>query len=547
MSTLQHYQFHGELYSHQNRALEWMDSIDARSSHGMCGGILSLTQGLGKTLTAITYIVRKFSVEPGTSLVLVKKAVLPEWKRCIEQFYPRLLPDTLFFHPDYTPRSDLKKVTQRMLLNKTIVITTYETLRHKGYKDSIECCLEYGEGIHENAVMAIHCRSFRQTQAEGVKGYKCLYYTPWKCLIADESQVFANPTTATFRTVMGLYGKYKWCLTGTPIRNRNTDIFSQLRWCGMSSRIAKNKNMWRDFLKNEGYRTSGIDRYILSMDYNDAGVTIPKKIRHVIPITFDSEKERTMYESIRQKTIETLRSMSISRFVTFAHVLAMFTRLRQTCVAAHCITPQSKRDNGIDTASFTEDSELAAWCLDKDSTAGTESTKIRKVVEIVENVPPGEKVVVFSNFVAMMDIAEAAVIMNTGIETFMLEGSLSGMERDQNLMDFKRYDGTAVLFINYKVGAEGLNITEANHVICLEPWWNYSTHAQAESRCWRIGQQHDVHVYDILIRDSIESRILEICSNKRAMAEEFLGDSDSLVSDNTRLDCAMIARLIGEY
>lgn len=551
MTTTQEtlYELRGELYRHQTEALEWMNSIESAPQHGMVGGILSLTQGLGKTLTALTQIVRKYNETPQESrrpsLVIVKKAVIPEWNRCIRQFYPELLPDTVFFHADYMGRGSIDAMTKDFLLRKAVVITTYQTLMYRGYKDAIDCCLEYGDDNtrFRRKVMAVHCRKLSQCNRV-VTGKRTLHYTPWRYVFADESQVFANPRTATYRAVMGVYGENKWCLTGTPIRNSDNDLFAQLQWCGMSSALAKTPKEWRQFVNYGRYESYDFNRFIRSVDYESAGIELPEKVRHVIPIDFGSNEEALMYEQIREKTIEALRSASISKFVTYAHVLALFTRLRQTCVAAHAITPQSKRDNRECTDAFKGDAEMAQWCLDKDSTAGTASSKLQKVVEIVGDIPDGEKVVIFSNFVALMDLAETAVILELDCPTFMLEGGLSVEQRDRQLDAFKAHDGTAVLFVNYKVGAEGLNITEANHVICLEPWWNYATHAQAESRCWRIGQTKKVHVYDILIRNSIESRILEICARKRHTAERFLGQSDTLVADSTRLSLDMIGRLL---
>jgi len=545
MTTL--YELQGELYPHQTAALEWMTGVESRQTHGMVGGILSLTQGLGKTLTALTHIVETFKATPvedrRPSLIIVKKAVLPEWKRCIQQFYPDLLSETVFFHSDFMSRDVMKAVSKTFLLRKTVVITTYQALMYKGYKKAIDCCLEYGDGRFTGKVVAIHCRTRAQCN-KAATGRKVMHYTPWRYVFADESQVFASPKTATYRAIMGVYGDNKWCLTGTPIRNSDQDLFAQLRWCGMCASLAGTPKDWKIFVQNGWYQSYQFDRFILSMDYDTAGIELPPKERHVIPIDFGSAEEATMYDTIRAKTIEALRSASISKYATYAHVLALFTRLRQTCVAAHAITPQSKRDNRNCTDAFKGDTAMAEWCLDKDSTAGTGSSKLQKVVEIVNGVPTGEKVVIFSNFVALMDLGEAALIYDTDYPVFMMEGSMDSETRDEQLSDFKAHNGTAVLFVNYKVGAEGLNITEANHVICLEPWWNYATHAQAESRCWRIGQTKTVHVYDILVRDSIESRILEICTKKRAVAENFLGQNDSLVSDTTRLSLDMIGRLL---
>lgn len=556
-NTHKTYPLQGELFSHQNDALAWMKEVEDNNRYEMVGGILSLTQGLGKTLTSITHIVRKYMSTPPEerkpSLVLVKKALLPEWEECIRQFYPDLLQDTLFMHSDYLPQDTLNNITQEMINQKTLVITTYETLMYrksrftvKSYKEDIDCCLAEGSGRFVGKVVKVSARTLRQTFKNGIVGRRVLYYTAWRYVIADESQKFANNTSWTFRAVMGVYGQNKWCLTGTPIRNKSLDLFTQLRWCGLPDRMASNSSEWKRFVKQRRYQDYNMNYFVMSMNYETAGIVIPEKVRHIIPIDLTSEKEKEMYKIVLDKTRYVL-SESLNNRLGFSHVLAMFTRLRQTCVASHAITPQSKRDNSIKTNEFFEpDTPMSAWCLNKDGTAGTQSTKNLEVLSIVRGVPEDEKILIFSNFVAVMDLTEAAILLETDIPCFMLEGSLSSEERNEQLASFKATPGKAVLIINYKVGSEGLNITEANHVICLEPWWNFSTHAQAEARCWRIGQTRTVHVYDIFIRQSIESRIIDICSQKRDITESFLGRSDSLVADETRLTRQAIQDILGD-
>ena len=545
------YEMEGELFRHQERAIEWMADVEDNPRHGMVGGILCLTQGLGKTLTAITHVVCTWLATPmderRPALILVKKAVLPEWKRCIEQFYPGLVADTVFLHADYMRRRDIDAFTQEIALSKMFVITTYDTLMYRGWERDIDCCLEYGaeNSRFRGKVMGVSTRTLDQTRRRDVQGRRVLYYTPWRFAFADESQVFANPGTKTYRAVMGVYGQSKWCLTGTPIRNECTDLYAQLRWCGMSDVIASTPLLWKRRVHEGVFDRYRLDRFILNMDYTKAGVKLPEKKRHVIAVELESDEEKAIYENMRQRTLEALHSASISNHVTYAHVLALFTRLRQTCVAAHVITPQSKRDNRPALAHFQPDSSVAEWCLDREGTAGIMSTKLQKMVEVIKRVPADEKVVIFSNFVALMDLAEEAVMVETDTECFMIDGGISGTERDTQLAEFKAHPGKAVLFVNYKVGAEGLNITEANHVICLEPWWNYATHSQAEARCWRIGQTRNVHVYDIFIKDSIESRILEICSVKREQAEAFFGRQNVGDGDKTRMSLATIYQLLG--
>lgn len=115
---------------------------------------------------------------------------------------------------------------------------------------------------------------------------------------------------------------------------------------------------------------------------------------------------------------------------------------------------------------------------------------------------------------------------------FRIDGSTKASERLSMIQKFKDQQNSSILLMTYKVGGEGLNLVEANHCICGEPWWTDAVHNQAKARIWRTGQTKDVHVYNIIVSNSIEERILEICKQKEDMAKMYLSKKDGFNGDD---------------
>lgn len=402
-------------------------------------------------------------------------------------------------------------------------------------------------------------RTKEQANDPRVIGKGVLVATPWHRVFCDESQVFANPSTKRFKAIMAVYGQYKWCLTGTPIRNYDTDLYSQFKYCGFDLPSAQSPKEWKTFIKYNGYNDYDLGRWILTMNYDDANIKLPPKIRRVIPLEFEDPREQATYDYVLASA-QVIYAAVLSNRLSYANLLAALVRLRQCCVSCYAgIAPPTKKGileyEGMDSLGTEERDllddrpDLTNWIIDPMGTAGIKSTKNRELVRLVtEEIPEGEKTIVFSMFVTLLTIGKKAIeIADETIGCFMIHGGLSGAQRDLNLEQFKNFPGKAVLFVNYKVGSEGLNITEANHIIPLEPWWNYSTHAQAESRAWRMGQTQQVSIYDIIIKNTVESHVIAICERKREMAGNFLGSNDSIAGDTTRLSIDAIGDMLGMF
>jgi len=592
------------LFTHQLKALRFLRHCNSQFStdpgfmRGLHGAILVLKMGLGKTLIAMTYammLLPGIDLPRFPTLVVASKTVMCMWEQDgFQKFFDENRVKVLYVHSDWMTKDEMDSLDRDTIMQYDFVVTTYDVILNlsRRYPETMRGVLEYGRagvwGENPNAVKSVHVRTRKQADHPEWTGLKVLYGTPWQLVIADESQRFANPKTKTFRSMMGLYGYRKLCLTGTPIRNYKTDLWAQLRWMGYHG-VTKSQH-WRSTYME----AHNLKRAILTIDYPDTDIVMPPKTHTTEEHEF-SEVEDKVYKFVLDKAREALEEM-LARRLDFVCVLALFTRLRQVCIAPHLITTMSKRDGKTTNArTYAQEvlEELEAdgplWSIIKDRTgpAGMGSTKIQAVLETIRAVPPNEKVLVFSMFTSALDLIAGALDGLTGkradshagaeINPIVVDGDLfdddptpqrqpvvtpvtrigyeqlDGDTKDRNgtMRKFKEDPNCKVLLITYKVGSEGLNLTEANHVICLEPWWTYAVPAQAMARAWRPGQTKPVAMHDLIMKDStgssIEKHVLSICDQKKVMEAEYLGNATTLDESeraNTRLDANMLRRIL---
>lgn len=597
----------------QIKALEFARRIERSPPHKFLtsqnGGVLCMQMGMGKTLTGITlaltsprpsYENEKYGANGYPTLVVTSKTVMGEWKRSgFEKFFPKGV-KVMYFHKMYMG-NEINKVTISRIVQCDFVVTTYDVL--------LNTCRKRGVFLNEISVMGdihslmngkvvyINNRSRKQALRHSSQaGYGIIYGVPWERVICDESQRFAVPDTKTFRAVMAVYGRYKWCLTGTPIRNYITDIWAQLRYCGYIGVLRKLDWKRRGMKKMKDDKLTEV---ILSMTCKGEGMKLPKKI--IIDHKLELKgKPREMYEKVQECAREMYEKM-MKGLVNYAVVLAIFTRLRQVAVASYLITPSSKRtcdlekelfvfiqscecdvrkemmknlmkkdyaecahlakqceckdassfrirlpdryrnDNDQINISKLASTKLGFWLYDKEGSSGMDAMKIQKVIEVMRAVPNGEKVVVFSMFTSSLDLLKDACERDyPELSIIQVDGDVTGSQRSDALTLF-RNSNTRAMFMTYKVGSEGLNIVESNNVICLEPWWTNAVHRQAEARCWRMGQMKDVTVHHIYAKDTIEERVISLCRDKDRLSDEMLKGTKS----STKLDKYTMGRLLG--
>lgn len=521
-----------KLFDYQIEALAWMKDREENSFHGILGGILCLQMGMGKTLTALTHILMNEKGE-FPSLIIASKTVLSEWfQQGCQKFFEEGSVKTLFLHKDFLGK-DIEKVTQHDVKGFDIVLTTYDVLVALNQDNGkyFEGCLE-----SQGSRVVVNTRLKTTANIPSLSGASVIYGIPWHRVICDESQRFANPKTNIHKCVMAVYGKYKWCLSGTPIRNYKTDIWSQLRFCGYTS--IDHHTDWNRLCKRQ-FEQDNLNSAIFSKSYDDAHVVLPPIHEHHIKVEI-SGFQKKLYDSIVKKTREVYQLFT-GGSGDFAGVLALLIRLRQCVIAPYLLTTFSKRAS---TGEFAIQPDLQVACNQKEGEAGFHAVKIRKIVEVIQSIPSTEKIVFFTMFTSYLDLVyDTVTTLMPGKKVLKLDGDTKGPDRLTVLSAFKEDPACNLLLLTYKVGGEGLNITEATHCIYGEPWWTDAVHNQAKARIWRTGQTKEVHVYSIIVKDSIEERILDICKEKTKMASEFLGTSSNYVG----LSKFTVGRILGFY
>ena len=543
------------LYPYQQSTIEWMkEKENVKNELGVRGGILSLVQGLGKTITTLIHIL---SSERGEypSLVVASKTVAGEWREQIKRFFPQMYrPKVLFYHKDMISDTEYQNMDRENVKDYDVVVTTYDVCRNvfsknKFYLREIE---ELGADntLQKGKVIAIHERTKRSVLIKNKRGPEFLYNTPWQRVIADESQCFANPKTILYKSMMGLYGEYKWCLTGTPIRNKDLDIWAQFRFLGYTqvSRATEWSKTGRKI-----YITSGLQNYILRMTYEEAGIVLPIKHEHELVLKLE-HKEKLAYDYILKITKDVF-SKCMNKLVSFSCVLAVFTRLRQTCLGPYIITQGGKRSKkttnaaelqALESIDQTIDS-LGAWIHKKDGTAGTKSSKVKLILNILKKIPKGEKVIVFSFFSSFLDLLYTAIEEDDDLCNFgicQLDGSVTGNDRINTINNFRKHNEIRCFLISYKTGSEGLNLAEANHVILVEPWWSPAVKKQGESRVYRNGQKRECVIYNLIVEGTIENNIQGICYEKEKISENYLEGAHHKIKKGTGLDMRTLQRIL---
>lgn len=411
---------------HQETTLKWMrerERISGSKLNGLRGGMVSLTMGLGKTLTAVTHILSNSKGEFPT-LVVTSLTIMNEWKtECIEKFFGDRI-QVLYLHKNFN--EDIKNITRKSLSNYQIVLTTYDLCNSICKKfEYYESCLVMGDEhtLMKDKIESIELRTRKQADLPKKTGAEIIYCTPWHRVICDESQRYANPKTKSYRYMMALYGDYKWCLTGTPIRNYMTDIWAQLRFLGYN-RI--NKAIVWNRQGRKAFKDHGLDKAVYQMTYEDAGIVLPNNNTIIYTVEL-SGNHRKVYDYILGVTKDT-HDEFLSGSCSFVCVLAMFIFLRQVCIAPHLLLPSSKKKRDVDKekavdtllATTIEKCPLLDWMKDRNGQAGTKCAKIVAIINTLFSIPKGEKCIIFSTFSSALDLIYDAI---EGIETeFTING-----------------------------------------------------------------------------------------------------------------------------
>lgn len=520
------------LKPHQILAIDWMYSIENNHSRiskvsdgSVQGGILSLEKGLGKTMTSL--ILSLASPKKGfPTLVVCKKMFMWDtWRKEIEtKFDPPLR--VIYLHKDHLTEEEINSLTIGDFRKADLVITTYEFCikvmkLFPEYENQLYRVLDQEKRF--GGKPNINLRTIAHTNPKNKKGPRLVYEICWGRVICDESQNFVTDTSKIFKAVMGLVSEpgKRWCLTGSMVKNYDSDILSQLRFLGYTT-ITSNgewKKMGKAYFENEK-----LGQRIYKVSYSEAGIEMPYKIEENVMVELKGNF-RIIYDLIESKLRE-----SNKRNLRFSQ-LSLLTRIRQTLVSPYLLTKKAKRDrssNEIDEVNKFVGTHLEKilspkvrkWCLDI-TKSGWEAPKIIKAVEIImKMILEKRKTIVFSTQVMALDVL-ASKLDHLKISYLVIDGSVPTKLRTERLDSFRSPRGPNVLLASYKVCSESLNISEASCAILLDLWWNNATRDQAIARLWRMGQKQIVNVFVLFSNNTLDQRIEDVCNQKEIISSKY--------------------------
>jgi len=322
----------------------------------------------------------------------------------------------------------------------------------------------------------------------------------WNCAVLDEAQQIKNPQAKRSKVVFGLQAAHRFALSGTPVENHLVELWSLFSFLNpgllgdlksFRSKYSQAAKQQQDMLRLKAL----VSPFIMRRTKAEVLTELPAKTEVVHHVEL-SNKERTAYEAVRKESLANLKSES-SRGVV--EVFAALTKLRQICCDPSLVFDSMKEET---------------------------STKLAEAQSLIEEALDGDhKVLVFSQFVGVLQ-RFSAQLTESNISFSYLDGKLSTKKRQAAIEAFK--DGTnSVFLISLKAGGTGLNLTEADTVIHIDPWWNPAVEDQASDRAYRMGQQKPVTVYRLVTNNTIEEKIIALHHDKRDLADQVLSASSS--------------------
>jgi SNF2 family DNA or RNA helicase len=332
----------------------------------------------------------------------------------------------------------------------------------------------------------------------------------WQMIVLDEAQAIKNAGTKRFQAATKLQGTVKVALTGTPVENRLEEIWSLFRFIapgllgsreGFQKRflspLEKDKEQGKDKVRMMGLKKL-IQLFVLRRTKNAVLQELPPRTEQTILIEMTPE-EVSFYEALRRQALTNLSNLQDQKGggQRKIHILAEITRLRRACCHPSLVN--------------------------KDITLG--SSKMKVFLELVDELlDNNHQALVFSQYVGYLALAREE-LDKRGIVYQYLDGSTPAADRKKQVEAFQ-VGKSSLFLLSLKAGGTGLNLTAADYVIHLDPWWNPAVEDQASDRAHRMGQQRPVTIYRLIVQNSIEEKIAALHKDKRELADEILEGSN---------------------
>jgi SNF2 family DNA or RNA helicase len=318
--------------------------------------------------------------------------------------------------------------------------------------------------------------------------------------ILDEGQFIKNPDAKVTRTTYAIRSRHRLVLTGTPLENRQLDLWSIFRFLLPSllgSRSSFERQLNADRSGHMGRLRAQLAPFILRRSKSEVATELPQKVEMDLhcPMT---DVQRAEYARICSEGLQRLGDDvgAAIREKSFGF-LALLTRLRQACC----------------------DPDMLPWRDSPLADSGKIGLLMEKLAEVIES---GHKVVIFSQFVMLLERVKLALSEHyPDLAQFELTGMT--LDRQKPVQEFQTCDEPAAMLVSLKAAGTGITLHAADYVFLLDPWWNPAVEAQAVDRVHRIGQTNTVFVYRMVTAGTIEERIQELKESKRDLFDKLVG------------------------
>jgi len=466
----------GTLRPYQHKGLSWLAFLDALG----VGALLADDMGLGKTvqLLALEALRREREPRPPT-LIVCPLSVLGNWQREIERFTPEL-------------RSHVHHGVDRALpTGYDLILTTYNL---------------------------------------ATRDVDVLRETQWDRVVLDEAQHVKNSASAVARAVRRLPARHRVALTGTPVENRLTELWSIMDFLNPGVLGPASIFRARYSVPVERYaddqaaaRLRRVTRpFLLRRLKTDAAVIsdLPEKLERTQWCNLTVE-QATLYRAVVDEMLTKLTEGRAGP-QRKGLVLAAMTKLKQVC-------------------------NHPAHLLGDGSPLPGRSGKLDRLEEILANaLADGDRALVFTQFARFGAMLTPYLRTQLGTDVAFLHGGTAKGARDAMVERFQTGTGPAILLLSLKAGGTGLNLTAANHVVHVDRWWNPATEAQATDRAFRIGQRRDVQVHRFVCIGTIEERIDAMIAEKRTLAQVAVGSGEGWLTGLSTSDLLELVALAPE-
>jgi SNF2 family DNA or RNA helicase len=433
------------------------------------GGCLADDMGLGKTATTLAHLLER----PGPHLVVCPLSVVRNWSQEAARFTPKL--DVTIHHGANRTQGLGDDSLFETDPERQLVITTYgllpRDLEHLGDVD-------------------------------------------WSTVVLDEAQMVKNPNTKAARAVRQLRAGQKLALTGTPVENRLSELWSILDAVnpGLLGSLQKFRERFGTPIERHGDADAAArlrhitQPFILRRTKADKRLLpdLPDKIEQIAYAKLTREQATLYQQVVDQLLADAEQAKGMRRR---GLVLAALMRLKQICNhPAHALGDGSRLAGR--SGKLTRFDELVTELLDAD-----------------------ERALVFTQFREMGELLRTHVSEQFHFDAPFLHGGVTRLGRDRMVDAFQDGTGPPLLLVSLKAGGTGLNLTAASQVIHYDRWWNPAVEDQATDRAWRIGQHRTVNVHKLVCEGTVEERIGVIIDDKRKLAESVVGTGEAWLSE----------------